>query len=115
MSIFDFINVFGTANDEMAKKASTKTKPSNDRLVAEFSSRFAKAGTDRPAFDDVLSDLKADDRLASIDIIAIAHQYAGGGKRPTSRDQAYAVISKRFVEIVRFHAKNKVAAKARPW
>jgi len=28
---------------------------------------------------------------------------------------ALASISKRFVEIVRFHAKNKVAERVRPW
>jgi hypothetical protein len=39
----------------------------------------------------------------------------GGGKKPSSKTMALAAISKRFVEIVRFHAKNKVAEKARPW
>jgi len=39
------------------------------------------------------------------------------GTSPASREAhgALAAISKRFVEIVRFHAKNKVAEKARPW
>jgi hypothetical protein len=115
MSIFDLINVFGTANDEMAKKAAAKVKPRNERLVAEYCTRLAKTGTDRAAFEAVCSDFKGDDRLASADIIAIAHTYVGGGKKPSSRDTAYSAISKRFVEIVRFHAKNQVAAKARPW
>jgi hypothetical protein len=115
MSIFDFINVFGNANDEMAKKTTAKARAANERLVAEYGLRISKAGMDRGAFDDVVADLKADDRLSSADIIAIAHNFIGGGKKPSSREAAYAVISRRFVEIVRYQAKNKVAAKARPW
>jgi hypothetical protein len=53
--------------------------------------------------------------LKAPDVIAIAHRYNGGGKKPSSKTMALAAISKRFVEIVRFHAKNKVAEKARPW
>jgi hypothetical protein len=39
----------------------------------------------------------------------------GGGRKAPSKSAALKAISKRFVEIVRFHAKNKVAERVRPW
>ena len=116
MGIFDFARVFGESEDDMTKKSKLKkvaAEPS--RLVAEFAARLARTGTDKNAFDEVLMELKAEHQLASSDIIAIAHMYSGGGKKTTSKSAAYSAISKRFVEIVRYHAKNKIAEKARPW
>jgi len=63
----------------------------------------------------VLAELEDDSTLTSADLIAVASAYNKGGKKPTSRAAAFALIRKRFVEIVRFHAKNKVAEKVRPW
>lgn len=115
MGIFDFARVFGDA-DDMAKKASKKKPAAQDsKVVSDFAARLSRAGTDKDAFDRAFAELKSDGELAAADVIAIAHAYLGGGKKPTSKAAAYSAISKRFVEIVRYHAKNKVAEKARPW
>lgn len=116
MGIFDFTRVFGDSEDEMAKKAKQKkvaAEPS--RLIADFTARFAKAGTDKEAFEGTLRALQSEGQLAATDVIMIAHAYAGGGKKPASKAAAYSVISKRFVEIVRYKAKNRIAEKSRPW
>ena len=49
------------------------------------------------------------------ELIAIAKAYAGSARRITSKKAALDAIRKRFVEKVRFDAKNDLAAKARPW
>jgi hypothetical protein len=106
----NFVALFGLDKDEMAKRA-----PINEELVNQYVVRLKGARTDRTAFDSAFSDLKCDRRLKAGDVVVIAQSYAGGGKKPSSKAMALAAISKRFVEIVRFHAKNKVAEKARPW
>jgi hypothetical protein len=106
----DFVALFGSGKGEMAKRT-----PVDEELVRGYSARLSDARTDRSAFEDVLSDIKRDARLRAPDIIAIAQRYNGGGKKPSSKTMALTAISKRFVEIVRFHAKNRVAEKVRPW
>jgi hypothetical protein len=59
--------------------------------------------------------LESDSTLTSADLIAIASAYNKGGRKPGSKAAALAMLRKRFVEILRFHAKNKVADKVRPW
>ena len=113
MSIFNFGEVFEHLKGDMAKARARRS--SDEKLVAGYVDRLKRARIDRPAFESVFEELKLDDRLKAADVIAIAQQYSGGGKRPSSKAVALAAISKRFVEIVRFHAKNKVAEKARPW
>ena len=66
-------------------------------------------------FDQVFAELKADNVVAAAEIKAIAEQYSATGRKPSSRAAALSEISKRFVEKVRYVAKNKVAEKARPW
>jgi len=90
-------------------------QPIDQELVANYVEQLCDAKTQRAAFDHMFSELKSDKRLTAADTIAIAQRYNGGGKKPSSNAMALAAISKRFVEIVRFHAKNKVAEKARPW
>jgi hypothetical protein len=100
----------------MAKaRSQKKERVVNDKLVDDYLARLVRAGNQRPVFEVVFAEIKADDRLAAREIIAVAHRYNQGGKKPSSKTMALAAISKRFVEIVRFHAKNKVAEKARPW
>lgn len=116
MGIFDIMRVFGDSEDEMAKKSvQRKLAQPPSASVAEFSARLARSGTDKAAFERALAELKDATSVSAADIIAIAHAYCGGGKKPASKAAAYAAISKRFVEIVRFHAKNRLAEKARPW
>lgn len=112
MSISWFGGVFGLGKDEMAK--SPKAKPSDGRVSA-YVARLTAAKTDRPVFETVVSDLEASSELTSVDLVAIAHRYNKGGKKPTSKATAIAMIKKRFVEIVRTANKNKVAERARPW
>lgn len=114
MSMFGLGELFGLG-DDMARARSKKDAVVDDGLVAEYVSQLGAAKTDRAAFDAIFSDLKADKRLKAADFVAIAHRYSKGGTKPSSKTMALATISKRFVEIVRFHAKNKVAEKARPW
>lgn len=103
------------SEDEMAKARGRTQRPSDERAISAYVERLAKAGTDRHVFDGVLAELEADKRLHVAEVVAIAHRYIGGGNKPASRKAAMGAITKRFVEIVRFHAKNKIAEKARPW
>jgi hypothetical protein len=112
MSISWLGEVFGLGKDEMAK--STKTK-ANDGRVSAFVGRLSAAKTDRTAFETIVSELEGTEGLTSADLVAIAHRYNKGGKKPTSKVAAIAMIKKRFVEIVRTVNKNKVAERARPW
>jgi len=83
--------------------------------VAYYAGLLDSAGTDRSKFESVKAAIEADKRLRALDVQLIAQRYNDGGKKPPSRAAALATISKRFVEIVRYHAKNEIAAKARPW
>ena len=96
----------------MAK--SPKGKP-DEAKVAAYAGRLTAAKTDRPMFEAVFGDIEGASDLTSADLIAIAHTYNRGGKKPTSKAAAFAMIRKRFVEVVRAANKDKVAAKARPW
>jgi hypothetical protein len=116
MAIFNLSEVFGLLKDDMGRaQGKKKERAVSDELVSSYVERFIRAGTRRSDFEVVLADLKADRRLAAADIVSVALQYNQGGKKPASKAAALAMISKRFVEIVRFHAKNKVAEKVRPW
>jgi hypothetical protein len=77
--------------------------------------RLTAAKTDRPVFESIVSELESAVDVTSADLIAIAHRYNKGGKKPPSKAGALAMIKKRFVEIVRTVNKNKVAERARPW
>jgi hypothetical protein len=118
MGIFDILRVFGDSEDEMAKKAkkeiAVEAVDTASSLAVEFAGRLARAGTDKAAFELVLASLRVEKRLTARDVIDVAHAY-GGGKRTASKAAALAAISKRYVELVRFQAKNKVAEKARPF
>jgi len=112
MAIFRFVEVFGQLTDDMAKARKTKV---DETKVAAYLGRLTAAKADRPTFELALADLDSDEALNSADVVAIASAYNKGGKKPGSKSAAFALIKKRFVEIVRFHAKNKVAEKVRPW
>jgi hypothetical protein len=112
MAIFRFAEVFGQLRGGMARARKTKV---DETKVAAYLSRLTAAKADRPTFETVFADLAADAAVTSADLTAIASAYNKGGRKPGSKAAALAMIKKRFVEIVRFHAKNKVAEKARPW
>lgn len=112
MAIFRFVEVFGQLRGDMAKARKTKVDESQ---VAAYVSRLTAAKADRPTFETIVAELEDNGALAVADVIAVATTYNKGGKKPNSKAAAVALIRKRFVEIVRFHAKNKVAEKARPW
>ncbi len=112
MSISWLGGVFGLGKDEMAK--SPKAKP-NEGRVSACVGRLIAAKTNRTVFETIVSELDGSAELTSVDLVAIAHRYNKGGKKPTSKPAAIAMIKKRFVEIVRTANKNKVAERARPW
>lgn len=114
MSMFGFGELFGL-KDDMARARSKKADALDERLVADYVERLNASKTDRAAFDVVFNEIKADKQLKAAEIVAIAYRYNKGGSKPSSKTMALAAISKRFVEMVRFHAKNKVAEKVRPW
>lgn len=116
MAIFRLGEILGYRKDDMAKsRGQKKQRAVDDKLLDDYVARLNRVGDQRPAFETVLAEIKADNRLKASDIVAIAQRYNGGGKKPSSKTMALAAISKRFVEIVRFHAKNKVAERVRPW
>lgn len=116
MAILSLSEIFSFSRDDMAKpRGQKKQRVVDDKLLEDYVARLLRVGDQRPPFEAVLAEIKADDRLKAADIIALAHRYNGGGKKASSKTMALAAISKRFVEIVRFHAKNKVAERVRPW
>jgi hypothetical protein len=115
MAIFGLSEIFGYPKDDMARAKRKKERGVNDELVGMYVERLKRAGRDRPDFELALADIRADKRLTAADVASIASGYNEGGKKPNSKAAALALISKRYVEIVRFHAKNKVAEKVRPW
>ena len=115
MSILNFAGVFDYLKHDMAKARAKKPVATNEALIGRYVDRLVNAKIDRDGFEEVLSELKGDPELRAADIATIAQRYNGGGKKPSSKALALASISKRFVEIVRFHAKNKVAERVRPW
>jgi len=76
--------------------------------------RLAAAKADRAVFDAVLAELGGDTALTAAAWVAVAAAYNKGGRKPASKAAALALIRK-FVEIARFHAKNRVAERVRPW
>lgn len=115
MAIFGLTEVLEYLKDDMAKVRGQKiTQPSDEQLVESYVVRLARA-LDKPSTDHLLKEMQQDDRLAASDLISIAHRYNKGGKRATSRKAAFDAIGKRALEIRHFHAKNKIAEKARPW
>ncbi|MCC7250400.1 hypothetical protein [Hyphomicrobium sp.] len=114
MSMFGLGELLGL-DDSMARVRAKKADVLDEQLVSSYVERLNASKTDRAAFDDVFVALKADKQLKAADVIAIAQRYSKAGTKPSSKAMAFAAISKRFVEIVRFHAKNKIAEKVRPW
>ena len=110
MTILSLANFFAYGRDEMARSEAI-----NEPLVTDYVARLVRAKIDRAEFNTVFEELKDDKQLRAVDVIIIAQRYNRGGKRATSKKKAIEAISKRFVEIVRFHAKNKVAERVRPW
>jgi hypothetical protein len=112
MAIFNFGEVFGQLRGEMARSRKAKA---DEAKVSTYVNRLTAAKADRDVFETILAELVDTSAATAADLIAIAHSYNKGGRRPGSKSAALAMIRKRFVEIVRFHAKNKVAEKVRPW
>lgn len=104
--------VFGLGDDEMARESKAKV---DEGRVAAYVARLTAARTDRAAFEAAIGDIENAGGITSADLIAVAHRYNKGGKKPTSKSAAFAIIRKRFIEIVRTANKNKVAERARPW
>ena len=109
MSIFPF-GIFKTDTvDDMAKKGQI-----DETRVAAYAARLVAADTDSHAFDQVLGEIKADDRVTAGELQLIATRYRGGGSKPHSRKAAISAISTRFAEIVRFHKNNRIEETVRP-
>lgn len=100
------------AVDDMAR---IPKRPVDAALVTEHLGRLKAARTDEACFNAAVSGLKQDGRVQSVDLVAIAKQYAGTARKITSKTTALDAIQKRFVELVRFEARNELAAKSRPW
>ena len=115
MAIFSLGDIFGYPKDDMPRAKRKKERAGSDELVHVYVGRLKQAGEVRTDFELVLAEIRADKRLTAADVASVALGYNDGGKKPSSKTAALALISKRYVEIVRFRAKNKVAEKVRPW
>lgn len=113
MNIAWFARGGACEDDDMARAA--KKAVVDTQLVKAYAARLAAARTDRSAFGPVFTEIKGDARLKAADLIAVAKAYAGASKKIGSKTAALDAIEKRFVELVRFDAKNALAAKSRPW
>jgi hypothetical protein len=108
MGLFSFRHEVDATQD-MAKRQNIDVNS-----VDAYVKRLIECGTDKSAFDRAFSAVQADDALNVSEIQAIAVGYSGGGKKPSNRKAAISAIAVRFAEIVGFHRKNAIAAKARP-
>lgn len=95
--------------------ARTSASAANSTLVSLYVQKLKAAGTDRSAFDGVVSELTTNAELKAAEYIAIADKFAIPVRRIASKKAALEAISKRFVELVRSQNKNLVASKARPF
>lgn len=109
MTIFSAMDAPSGTEDDMARAAVTQ------EIVDSYVNQFQAAGADRAAFERVLCQLSDDPAPKSVDVVAIAVTYRGGGTKPRSRRAAIELISQRFVEIARTSKKNAVAERVRPW
>lgn len=107
MGIFSFIT--GGEAVDMARKVVSEP---NREIVSTAIGRLTAAGTNEDAFQEAFLPLEA---LSAVDIAAIASGYAPVGTKATSKKASLSKIKKRFVELVRLDAKNKAAAKVKPW
>lgn len=114
MSLARMFGLEAESDDDMARKGAPKPQPNAD-FVASYVERFRAAKTNRPAFEQVFSDVQSDQQLRAVDLIAIANTYAVAGIKATSRKAALEKISKAFLQLVRTEGNHRVAVKFRPW
>jgi predicted amino acid racemase len=115
MAIFSLSEVLDYFKDDMARnRGQSKVADTDDRLLNGYVDQLVRA-VDKPSSDAVLESIRDDKRLSVGDVATIALRYNKGGKKPASKKAALAAIAKRALEIRHFHAKNRVAEKARPW
>jgi len=114
MGIFSFLGGGAKVADDMAKTKHRNVE-FNEVLVAQGLQRLMSAGLNSADVRHVLDDLVSDHSLRSVDLVAIAHAYIGGGSRPPSKKAAVAAILKRLNERVRAEKKGRLAEKARSW
>ena len=113
MAIFELWAGTKEQTDSMAARKSTAEIDS--KLATAYSESLAEAGTSREAFEQIIERLKKDRSLGPAETVIVAQNFGIAGKKLTTKTAAIAAIEKRFVEIVRFHKKNRVAAGTRPW
>jgi hypothetical protein len=101
--------------DEVARTATKKKAAAPAGVVQQYVVRLHSAVGDKAAFDAAVAALLSDNGLSGSDVILIADKFAIPSERIGSRAAAVAAMNKRFVELVRFRAKNAIAAKTRPW
>jgi len=113
MNIAWFARRAASEDEEMVRSASKAAV--DQKLIKAYADRLTAARIDRAAFNAVVADVKGDRSVKSHELIAIAKAYAGASKKIGSKKAALEAIEKRFVELVRFDAKNALASKSRPW
>jgi hypothetical protein len=108
MGLLSFIREAGAPQD-MAKRQDIDVSK-----VEAHVKLLVDCGSSQASFNDALAKLDADRSLNASEIQAIAVDYSGGGKKPANRKAALQAIAVRFRQIIAYHHKNAVAAKARP-
>jgi hypothetical protein len=101
------------SDDEMSRARNLDT--TTGKSAASYVVRLKASVGNQPGFDRVVQELLADKALAAADVILVATKFAIPAQKISSKTAALAAIKKRYVELVRFNAKNALAAKARPW
>lgn len=115
MAIFGLSEVLDYFKDDMARtRGQRKVAEADDGLLDGYVNQLV-AAIDKTSSDAVLASLRDEKRLSVADFATIAYRYNKGGKKPATKKAALAAIAKRALEIRHFHAKNRVAEKARPW
>jgi hypothetical protein len=91
------------------KSKTPKTVSDGGNLVATYVSRLKAAGLQKSTFDEVFAALAADKLAKKGDVLTIASAYVGISLRARSRKDSLNMIEKKFVELVRFEEKQRIA------
>ncbi len=105
--------------ERMARDAAETTPdPSvlaNEVVVKKYTAKLQGAGLDRPAFEALMEEIKADGAVKKPEADAIAFAFIGGRRKYASKKAAFEAIEDRFLDRVRSHSKKEQIRDVYPW
>lgn len=102
--------------DNKCKSSKTKGKegvaPVDDRLVDDYVGRLQAALGDDSKFEPLLEELRADERVAQPEAVAIASRFYGRTAKGTSRLKALERVRERQVKLMKFKRQSSTAGRS---